>query len=125
GLKKAALAMKGFAVSMLTNPIGIAVVAIGAIVGALALFFTKTETGRAIWSSFMDTLSGLWETIAPYITSALQSIGDALAPLGEAFGSFVSSFSSEGGALTGVVESLGEGIAWLGEAIGTGITAAI
>src|SRR5699024_691032 len=67
GLKTAALAMKGFAVSMLTNPIGIAVVAIGAIVGALALFFTKTETGRAIWSSFMDTLSGLWETIAPYI----------------------------------------------------------
>lgn len=125
GLKKAALAMKGLAVSMLTNPIGIAVLAIGALVGALALFFTKTETGRAIWASLMDTLSELWETIAPYITSALQSIGDALAPAAEAFSSFVSSFSGEGGNLTGIVERLGEGIAWLGEAIGQGITAAI
>src|SRR5699024_9872640 len=125
GLKKAALAMKGLAVSMLTNPVGIAIAAFVALGAALTLFFTKTESGRAIWSGLMDTLSELWNTVAPYITDAFNSIGDALAPLGEAFSSFVSSFTGEGGNLTGIVERLGEGIAWLGEAIGQGITGAI
>src|SRR5699024_7753287 len=46
GLKKAALAMKGLAVSMLTNPVGIAIAAFVALGAALTLFFTKTERDR-------------------------------------------------------------------------------
>lgn len=69
--------------ALAANPIGIVVVAIAALVAGLVLFFTKTETGRKLWTkiwggiktAFEATLNFLkpaWE----WMISALQWIGD-------------------------------------------------
>jgi hypothetical protein len=43
-----------FGVAITANPIGVIVVAIGALIAALVLFFTKTKTGKAIFQNFVD-----------------------------------------------------------------------
>ena len=43
-----------FGVAITANPIGVIVVAIGALIAALVLFFTKTKTGKAIFAAFVD-----------------------------------------------------------------------
>ncbi|HHG6294042.1 TPA: hypothetical protein ACPXF4_000211 [Streptococcus suis] len=45
------------------NPIVIVIMAITALVAALVWFFTQTETGRQMWSSFMSFLTGIWNSI--------------------------------------------------------------
>ena len=64
GFKSALLAVKGavlaFNAAIAANPIGALVVAITAVVGALVWFFTQTETGKQIWSAFVDFVVGLW-----------------------------------------------------------------
>ncbi|HHW4960013.1 TPA: hypothetical protein ACU0L4_002038 [Streptococcus suis] len=45
------------------NPIVIVIMAITALVAALVWFFTQTETGRQMWSSFMAFLTGIWNSI--------------------------------------------------------------
>ncbi|MGQ7452363.1 hypothetical protein ACTGXK_02610 [Streptococcus suis] len=45
------------------NPIMIVIMAITALVAALVWFFTQTETGRQMWSSFMAFLTGVWNSI--------------------------------------------------------------
>ncbi|QGH80035.1 tape measure protein [Gordonia phage NHagos] len=65
---RAVIAQKAMAaVKFLANPY---VLAIAAIVGALTLFFTKTETGRKIWASFMEFLKKAWETIKRVVLDA-------------------------------------------------------
>ena len=56
-------AFAAFNAVLLANPIVLVVAAIAAVVAALVLFFTKTETGRAIWQSFTTWLIGAWNTI--------------------------------------------------------------
>lgn len=51
----------GITAALGANPFMIAVVAIGAVVGALWTFFTQTETGQKMWSDFCDLLSTTWE----------------------------------------------------------------
>lgn len=48
---------------MAANPIVALIVVIAALVAGLVYFFTQTKTGRAIWSSFVSFLSGLWTGI--------------------------------------------------------------
>lgn len=64
-------AMLALNAAFLANPIAIIVVAIVAVTAALVYFFTQTETGRAIWSSFVQFMSGVWNSI----TSGVQSAG--------------------------------------------------
>lgn len=45
------------------NPIMIVIMAITALVAALVWFFTQTETGRQMWSSFMSFLMNIWNSI--------------------------------------------------------------
>jgi len=45
-----------FGVAITANPIGVIVVAIGALIAALVLFFTKTKTGKAIFAAFVDNV---------------------------------------------------------------------
>lgn len=52
-----------FNVVLNANPLGLVVLAITGVVAALTFFFTKTETGKAIWQSFMNFLSTAWATI--------------------------------------------------------------
>ena len=43
------------------NPIVLVVAGVAALVAGLRYFFTETETGKAIWKGFCDTLKTLWE----------------------------------------------------------------
>lgn len=77
----AAAATRGLNAAMRANPIGAIITALIGIGAALTWFFTQTETGQAIWSSLMDTLSSLWDTVGPMVESALQAIGGFLTDL--------------------------------------------
>lgn len=63
GLGLLRAAWMGLNIVMAANPIGLVIAAIAAIVVGLALFFTKTETGKKIMAAFGDFLVGLWEGI--------------------------------------------------------------
>ncbi|EPI46371.1 tape measure domain protein [Gardnerella vaginalis JCP8151A] len=78
---------------MAMNPLGLIVIAIGAVIAALAYFFTQTEQGREMWQSLCDSFNNFTQTILPplqdawnaflYLCKELQPATDALK---EAFG---------------------------------------
>lgn len=55
--KVATGAQAAFNLVMNANPIFLVVTAITALIAGLAIFFTKTETGRALWAAFTDAVS--------------------------------------------------------------------
>jgi len=62
---KAATAVQlAFSAALDANPIGMLVVAIGAVVAALTWFFTQTETGKRLWNSFATWFMGIWNQIS-------------------------------------------------------------
>ena len=61
--------------AMNANPIMIVVTAIGALVGALTWFFTQTETGRQIWSSFTQFLGSCVQGIIGFFQQLPGMIG--------------------------------------------------
>lgn len=61
--------------AMNANPIMIVVTAIGALVSALAWFFTQTETGRQIWSRFTAFLGNCVNNIIAFFQSLPSRIG--------------------------------------------------
>ena len=72
---KAATAVQlAFSAALDANPIGMLVVAIGAVVAALAWFFTQTNTGRQMWASFTSFLSSAWQTAVSTVVSIGQTI---------------------------------------------------
>lgn len=72
GLAKGAMIL--FNASVWANPLVWVVAGIVAVVAGLALFFTKTEAGRAAWSAFTDFLGAAWEKIKGYFASAWDAI---------------------------------------------------
>ena len=56
--------------------IGIVVTAISALVAALVWFFTQTETGQQIWSSFVDWIKEAWQGIADFFVNLWSSISE-------------------------------------------------
>lgn len=73
---KAATAVQlAFSAALDANPIGMLVVAIGAVVAALTWFFTQTETGKQLWNSFATWFMGIWNQISTACQPALQAIG--------------------------------------------------
>lgn len=65
-----------FNAALTANPIGIIIVAIGALVAALVWFFTQTETGREIFSKFLDFMKGIWDAILGAITFVWNWVKD-------------------------------------------------
>ena len=61
--------------ALIANPLGLIVTAIGAVVAALVLFFTKTELGRKIWEGFTEYLKAAWEVIKSAFSAAWDAIG--------------------------------------------------
>lgn len=61
--------------AMNANPVMILVTAIGALVAALAWFFTQTETGRQIWSQFTAFLGNCVNNIIAFFQSLPGRIG--------------------------------------------------
>ena len=80
GFKSALLAVKGavlaFNAAIAANPLGALVVAIAAVVGALVWFFTQTETGKQIWSAFVDFVVGLWNGLVEFFSGLWATISE-------------------------------------------------
>lgn len=69
-------AMTTFNAVMAANPIMMIVLAIGALVAGLIWFFTQTETGQKIWSSFVEFLSNAWNFVVNVGTKLWQDLAD-------------------------------------------------
>ncbi|AXQ62819.1 tail length tape measure protein [Gordonia phage Angelicage] len=59
------------------SPIGMIITGIVALIGALALFFTKTELGKQIWEKVMGALKATWDVIWPALKAGFDAIGAA------------------------------------------------
>ncbi|MBT1164027.1 tape measure protein [Bifidobacterium felsineum] len=71
----ASVAQWALNVAMNANPVMIVVTAIGALVAALVWFFTQTETGRQIWSSFTSWLGSCVNNIVGFFKALPGKIG--------------------------------------------------
>lgn len=58
------------------NPIGLIVTAVAALTAALVWFFTQTETGQQIWSSFVEWIKGAWQGIADFFVNLWSGISE-------------------------------------------------
>jgi pblA len=80
GFESALLAVKGavlaFNAAIAANPLGALVVAITAVVGALVWFFTQTETGKQIWSAFVDFVVGLWNGLVEFFSGLWMTLSE-------------------------------------------------
>ncbi|MGP5147167.1 tape measure protein [Corynebacterium variabile] len=86
------------------------IAAIAAIVGALVLFFTKTELGKQIWQAFVDFLGTAFEwvkgvamSVWPYISQAIQTVGDVIQAVWTGFIKPVLDFMSQAFQIVGGV----------------------
>lgn len=78
-LNAAKSAVVAFNLALATNPITAIIVGITALVTALVWFFTKTETGKQIWQSFVDFLKQAWQGVSEFFTGLWTSISEAAA----------------------------------------------
>lgn len=83
GAWSAATALAGDAWALLTllfeaSPLGMVVLGITAVVTALALFFTQTETGRKLWAAFTGWLSETWASLSSAASSAFEAAKAAI-----------------------------------------------
>ena len=93
GQKAAAAATWLLNAAMRANPIGLIITGITLLVGALVLFFTKTETGRKVWETVWGAIKtaakavGDWfvNTLVPAFVSAWEWIKTAAAAVGNWF----------------------------------------
>jgi phage-related protein len=67
-------AVSAFSAVLMANPIMVLVVAIAAVVAGLIYFFTQTEKGKQIWSSFVEFLTNLWNGIKDFFSGLWEGI---------------------------------------------------
>nr|DAV05083.1 MAG TPA: tail tape measure protein [Caudoviricetes sp.] len=93
----AAKAQAAFNAVLAANPIALVVVAIGALVGILAVLYAKNEDFRnkvnAAWESVSEKVQGVVDFLMPYIAAAMESIKnvvekvvESLVPVAESIG---------------------------------------
>lgn len=63
------------------NPIGLIVAAVAALTAGLVWFFTQTETGQQIWSSFVDWIKQAWQGIADFFVGIWSGISEGASTL--------------------------------------------
>ena len=63
------------------NPIGLIVTAVAALTAGLVWFFTQTETGQQIWSSFVDWIKEAWQGIADFFVGLWSGISEGASTL--------------------------------------------
>ncbi|AAG18638.1 TMP repeat family protein [Streptococcus oralis] len=63
------------------NPIGLIVTAVAALTAGLVWFFTQTETGQKIWSSFVDWIKQAWQGIADFFVGIWSGISEGASTL--------------------------------------------
>lgn len=97
--------------AMNANPIMIVVTAIGAVTGALAWFFTQTETGRQIWSSFTSFLGNCVNGIIGFFSGLpgriSQVFSDAANFAENTWNGVVDWFKGLPGRITGAIGNVG------------------
>ena len=75
-------AISGFATTAMAAISSIPLVGwIAAAVAALAWFFTQTETGQQIWSSFVDWIKQAWQGIADFFVGLWSGISEGASTL--------------------------------------------
>lgn len=100
------------------SPIGAIVVAIAALAAGLALFFTKTETGRkiwdAIWNGIKSTFTAVWNVIKaawdavwPVLQSGLKAIGTAVSWVADHWKIFAAILTGPIGIIIGLAAKFG------------------
>ena len=82
--KAAAVAQKVFNAVMRANPIGLIVTALLAVGAALAVFFTKTETGREMWASFMGFVRNTLDSAKAWFAGFSESVMAVVLPVWDA-----------------------------------------
>lgn len=92
---------------MSLNPFVAVALAIGALVAALAWFFTQTETGKQMWAEFTSWLQGIWEAIVPALTATWDSIVSAATTAWNALVEFVTPIIQ---AIVDFIKSVWDGI---------------
>ncbi|SNF94610.1 phage tail protein [Streptococcus pneumoniae] len=74
-------AVTGLFTVMSANPIGIAIAAIAGLTAGLVYFFTQTETGRQIWSSFVAWIKQAWQGVADFFVNLWSGISEGASTL--------------------------------------------
>lgn len=80
---------------MAANPIIFVITAIGALVGALTVFFTSTETGRQLWAQFIAFLEPLWNQVMAVWLPVWNTIQNTVTTIFNAIWSFIQSLLPE------------------------------
>lgn len=114
----ASKAMAGLKVAMaaVTGPVGLIVAGIAAVVAGLALFFTKTETGKKLWASFTQFLGQAWDWIVGKFQAGISWISTTFGPVFSQIGDVIS------GAWDATVEKVSGAIARVKEIISGALT---
>lgn len=114
------------------SPIGLIITGIAALAAGLALFFTKTETGRKVWDAIWngikatftavwDVIKSAWDAVWPVLQSGLQKIGDVVGFVADHWKVFVSILTGPIGIIIGLAAKFGILQAAI-SAIGTAVT---
>lgn len=100
-------------VALTANPIGLIIVAITALVGAMVWFFTQTDIGRQIWGGFVGFLTDTWENFTRFLNQAWTNITNFVNAAVTNVVSFVK--SHWGLLLSFIIGPLGLAIQWIVE----------
>ena len=111
------------------NPIGLIVTAVAALTAALVWFFTQTETGQKIWSSFVDWIKQAWQGIADFFVGLWSGISEGASTLWDGvvttWNAYVESLKAMWNAVVTFFSDLWESIKEAASTAWTLITAAV
>lgn len=123
-------AISGFATSAMAAISSIPLVGwIAAAVAALAWFFTQTETGQKIWSSFVDWIKQAWQGIADFFVGLWSGISEGASTLWDGvvttWNAYVESLKAMWDAVVTFFSDLWESIKEAASTAWTAITSAV
>ena len=112
-----------------SNPIGLIVTAVAALTAGLVWFFTQTETGQQIWSSFVDWIKQAWQGIADFFVGIWSGISDGANTLWDGvvttWNAYIESLKAMWNALATFFSDLWESIKEAASTAWTAITTAV
>jgi len=111
------------------NPIGLIVTAVAALTAALVWFFTQTETGQQIWSSFVEWIKQAWIGIADFFVNLWSGISEGASTLWDgvvaAWTAYVETVKAVWGAIGTFFSDLWTGIQEFASVAWTAITSTV
>lgn len=111
------------------NPIGLIVTAVAALTAGLVWFFTQTETGQQIWSSFVDWIKQAWQGIADFFVNLWSGISEGASTLWDgvvaAWTAYVETVKTVWGAIGTFFSDLWTGIQEFASVAWTAITSTV